>query len=871
MSLPHTNNAAPALRPGDKLDKFDIVEQIGAGGMSVVWKAHDRLLNRFVAVKQILITAADADNTDAFREKFRREAKVQQAVGENNKHLVSLIDIIEEPRGLFLVMEYVDGPSLEQILAQNRKPMDVRQALGIMGATALALGTIHAKDILHRDLKPSNILLPRVGGLKVADFGLASLIAEQESLTQGSARYMAPELFINASADPRADLYSLGMIAYEALAGRDAFEETFRIVLRDQRNQSMRWMKWHTSPRAIATPLNKLNPSIPANISELVARLMEKERSRRIGSTRELLDAMQRVMAKEEDGPEPHNIKAQHTPTAPAEATAPLPKRSKLPYILTTILVIQILVVVGGWVWYARGNARIKQDRLDAATAQYEDARKQYQASNKILVDAGDSITADQLNVAREGFTNARNTFESLANAKEWPESSNLHRDSLARAFLSQAMVDLILERNDLVKISLDSAQKTKVFDDNLDVLQSIRREAEHRELFGNILAEIDKLIINKQIGAAKDRLSEEQSRSNRTKREIEQLAELGAKIENQLKRVEVERLLGIAADLVKQGKRADAMVILNDAKSRYPGTPEIEDAYNSLSADTRISKLIGDAEAAQATGRLLDAASAFELAAAIRPDATISTRASALRSEHAYAEGMRKLAEGNTDEAREAFTNALGYYDNENARRELKKIESGSQRDAFIRAGDKALEAGDFASAVKQYENANKIDSDEAILGKITDANVRLEVRTGREFLDQGDMTKAREAFLRAQTLRPTSGQAQRGLGEVAKRESYRKLMESGDKFRRDSKFGDAKREYLRAREVWQTDEIALRLTDTEYEQWIAQGRQHIATQSWKAANAVLQAAAKMRDTEEVRQLLAEVARHDEKPATEN
>src|SRR5690349_21593761 len=128
----------PGLNPHDRLDKFEIVEQIGAGGMSIVWKGFDRLLNRFVAIKQLLPDSPDGPS-EALLERFRREATIQKKLSHDHKHIVRVIDFLEEPRGLFIVMEFVDGPSLEQVLELNRKPMEERQALGIVSAAALGL------------------------------------------------------------------------------------------------------------------------------------------------------------------------------------------------------------------------------------------------------------------------------------------------------------------------------------------------------------------------------------------------------------------------------------------------------------------------------------------------------------------------------------------------------------------------------------------------------------------------------------------------------------------------------------------------------------------------------------------------------------
>ncbi|MCE9592518.1 MAG: protein kinase [Planctomycetes bacterium] len=863
MSPSQTQPAAPSLRPGDKLDKYNIVEQIGAGGMSVVWKGHDPLLDRFVAIKQVLVESSDPESAEAFREKFRREAQVQKSLSENSKHLVRLIDVLEEPRGLFLVMEYVDGPSLEQILAQNRKPMEVRQAMGIVGATALALDAIHTKGLLHRDLKPSNILMPRAGGLKIADFGLASLIAEQDSLSHGSARYMAPELFADESADGRADLYSLGMIAYEALAGRAVFEETFRIVLRDQRNQPMRWMKWHTSPRAQATPLAKLTPSIPANVSELVARLMEKDRIKRIGSAQELLETMQRLLSKTADEPKPHDIRPSRSRASAAEATAPLPKRSKLPYILAGVLFAQVLIGVGIWVGLSQKRAHVREQRLGAAQAEFDEARATYQTADKLIESAGEEATPEQLNKAIQGFESARATFERLSN--EWPSGSNLALGSRARDYLSRARLAMLRGQYGDVKASLDAVEETHIFDENRDILTRIGAEANRRMVFEKTITDIEKLIADRKLPQARERLTEEQNRINRTPREIARLTEVGAEIEDQLSQTDIDRYLGSARKFEASGNLSAAVLVLTDALRKHR-SPDLQKYLNELNATIRINQFMADGQAAITDGKLREAAAAFDSAAAIRPNPALTERAATLRAQATYQDGVKLLADGNAEGARDAFTRALGFHEHANARKELNKIVSGEDRAAFIRAGDAAIDAGDFTSAINQYLNAAKLESDSAIQAKILDARVRSEIRTGRDLLDQGRLDEAKECFLRAQALRPDSRPAQRGLAEVAKQHDYRKHLEAGDKLRKESRFGEAKREYLRAREVWETPDVVTRLTDTEYDQWMAQGKQCVATQNWTGAKAAFQSAARVHDTEEVQQMLAEVARH-EKP----
>ena len=191
MTAHTTNLTSIGLQPGDKLDKYEVGQQIGAGGLSVVWKAYDRLLNQTVAIKQLVLDSGVDE--DAFRERFRREAEIQKKLSQANKNLVRVIDFVEDTRGLFIVMEYVDGPSLENLLSQNPGPVELKTALGIAAAAAVALGAIHKQGVVHRDLKPANILLPKDGGLKICDFGLASLLADQDPHAVGTVRYLSPE------------------------------------------------------------------------------------------------------------------------------------------------------------------------------------------------------------------------------------------------------------------------------------------------------------------------------------------------------------------------------------------------------------------------------------------------------------------------------------------------------------------------------------------------------------------------------------------------------------------------------------------------------------------------------------------------------
>ncbi len=348
MTADKSNFSSIGLRPGDKIDKYEVVEQIGAGGFSVVWKAYDRLLDKHVAVKQI--TVDPSVDQETFRERFRKEAAIQKKAAQEHKHLVRIIDFIEDPRGLFILMEYVNGPSLEHLLAQNPGPVDVNTALGIAAAAAVALGAIHDQGIVHRDLKPANILLPNEGGLKICDFGLASLMEDQETPSVGTVRYMAPELLDSKQADGRADLYSLGMMLYEMLIGRANFEDSFKTVLRDQRNVALRWMKWHTNLKIKATPIRQYVPAVPEGIAQLVERMMEKDPVQRIGSANELIQAMRRQLANPSAMTAPAaSARPTAVPTAGpvGDKTVKVQKKSKVMLIAAVTIIIWTILGIG--------------------------------------------------------------------------------------------------------------------------------------------------------------------------------------------------------------------------------------------------------------------------------------------------------------------------------------------------------------------------------------------------------------------------------------------------------------------------------------------------------------------------------------------
>src|SRR5688500_4054117 len=215
---------------GRTLSHYEIVDELGAGGMGVVYRARDTLLERFVALK---VLPADAMADASRQRRFLQEARAASAL--NHPLIVTIYDVIHEDGVNAIVMELIAGTSLQDLVA--RGPVPVPQALSIARQIADALGAAHAAGIVHRDLKPANVIVSDRGHAKVLDFGIAKLDPARNTEAEGThtaaltmmgaivgtAAYMSPEQARGETLDARTDVFSLGVVMYEMLSGRSPF------------------------------------------------------------------------------------------------------------------------------------------------------------------------------------------------------------------------------------------------------------------------------------------------------------------------------------------------------------------------------------------------------------------------------------------------------------------------------------------------------------------------------------------------------------------------------------------------------------------------------------------------------------------------
>ncbi len=206
--------------------RYEIVAELGRGAMGVVYKARDPQIDRVVAVKTVSMWGQQPEEEEEFRLRFMNEA---QAAGRlHHPGIVSVFDVGENPENKdpYLVLEYVDGESLNRILSRERK-LPVGRALKLAEEIADALDYAHAQGVIHRDIKPGNILMTQDGHAKIADFGIAKLNLAHFTLpgrVLGTPAYMAPEQLSGEGCDGRSDVFSLGVILYAMVTGHSPFQ-----------------------------------------------------------------------------------------------------------------------------------------------------------------------------------------------------------------------------------------------------------------------------------------------------------------------------------------------------------------------------------------------------------------------------------------------------------------------------------------------------------------------------------------------------------------------------------------------------------------------------------------------------------------------
>jgi len=333
------------IAAGTRLGSYELLSQIGAGGMGEVYKAHDTKLGRDVAIK--ILPEAFAQDPERLA-RFQREAKMLAALNHPNIATIHGLEHANSPH--YLVMELVPGETLAERIKRDGALVPVDEALKIAVQIAEALEAAHEKGIIHRDLKPANVKVTPEGKVKVLDFGLAkafagdtadsnpsqsptlSAVATMQGVLLGTAAYMSPEQARGKTVDKRTDIWAFGCVLYELLTGKQAFEgeditEILAAVVKTEPD-------WQAFP-----------PAVPAKIRDLLRRCLQKDKALRMRDAGDTRIEIQEALAAPKDSD---------------AMPAPLTSRSKLPWVVATAVFAIAALALTALLWRSSRPAELK-------------------------------------------------------------------------------------------------------------------------------------------------------------------------------------------------------------------------------------------------------------------------------------------------------------------------------------------------------------------------------------------------------------------------------------------------------------------------------------------------------------------------------
>ncbi|WP_458123261.1 Stk1 family PASTA domain-containing Ser/Thr kinase [Paenibacillus sp. Z3-2] len=458
--------------------RYEVIERVGGGGMALVYKAQDLLLNRNVAIK---VLRQQFVHDEEFIRRFRREA--QSAASLSHPNVVSIYDVGQEDDVHYIVMEYVEGKNLNEII-KERAPLQVDESVRIASQIADALDHAHHNQIIHRDIKPHNILIGRNGRVKVTDFGIARAVTSttitQTGSVVGSVHYFSPEHAKGIVTGEKSDLYSLGIVLYQMLTGQLPFlgESPISVALKHLQEE-------FDEPR-------KFNPLIPQSVENVILKSMRKNPQERYQSAKEMQTDLETCLMPErrnetkidfpdEDDidqtrvmpaikPEPRGVTS--TGAVPVmesddEAGKAKAKNWKKPTLLISLTVL-ILIAMVGVVWYVKGMLVVPEVTVPNVITQTEEKARE------ILEEKGLVVSDEVIRLYQEDvepgivFDQSRKEGDVVKEGSEVQISVGAEKELVKMIDVKQETYDEALKKLTKLGIKEDQIQRKDEFSNDV-------------------------------------------------------------------------------------------------------------------------------------------------------------------------------------------------------------------------------------------------------------------------------------------------------------------------------------------------------------------------------------------------------------------
>ncbi|APO46739.1 serine/threonine protein kinase [Paenibacillus xylanexedens] len=460
--------------------RYEVIERVGGGGMALVYKAQDLLLNRNVAIK---VLRQQFVHDEEFIRRFRREA--QSAASLSHPNVVSIYDVGQEDDVHYIVMEYVEGKNLNEII-KERAPLQVDESVRIASQIADALDHAHHNQIIHRDIKPHNILIGRNGRVKVTDFGIARAVTSttitQTGSVVGSVHYFSPEHAKGIVTGEKSDLYSLGIVLYQMLTGQLPFlgESPISVALKHLQEE-------FDEPR-------KFNPLIPQSVENVILKSMRKNPQERYQSAKEMQTDLETCLMPERrnetkiDFPDEDDI--DQTRVMPAikpeprgvTSTGAVPvmesneetgkgkaksKSWKKPALLISLTVL-ILIAMVGVVWYVKGMLVVPEVTVPNVITQTEEKARE------MLEEKGLVVSDEVIRLYQEGvepgivYEQSRKEGDVVKEGSEVQISVGAEKELLKMIDVKQVTYDEAVKKLTALGIKEDQIQRKEEFSNDV-------------------------------------------------------------------------------------------------------------------------------------------------------------------------------------------------------------------------------------------------------------------------------------------------------------------------------------------------------------------------------------------------------------------